>query len=153
MSEHTLYRDLLLEEYQHPRNAGPMTRPDCSHHEENPLCGDQMTVFLKLDPKRMHVTDVSFVGRGCVISQAAASLFTEHIKGKTVTEITAMDDATIVRLLGVTPNPMRMKCAVLVLQTTAKALAALKVTKENETPVKVKEKSGEMNKKRIKKNN
>lgn len=115
-----MYREIILEEYKHPRNKGRLAAPTNEARAKNPLCGDEIT--LTFDVADGVVRDVRFEGVGCAISQAAASLFTEHIKGRTVSEIAAMDEQTILNLLGITLNPMRMKCAVLVMKTTAKAL-------------------------------
>jgi len=121
---HELYRELILEEYKHPQNKGKIPGA-ASHHELNPLCGDEITVYLVVDQGT--IKDVSWEGRGCAISLASASLFTEHIKGKSVAEVEAMDEKTILDLIGITPNPMRMKCAVLVMKTTANTLVKVTV--------------------------
>lgn len=114
-----LYREIILEEYKHPQNKGTIEGVT-SHHELNPLCGDEITVYL--DVQKGTIKNISWEGKGCAISQASASLFTEHIKGKPVAEVEAMDELTILDLIGIKPNPMRMKCAVLIMKTTANAL-------------------------------
>ena len=117
---HELYREIILEEYKHPQNKGLLENPTAKHHELNPLCGDEITIYLEINDGI--IKDISWEGKGCAISQASASLFTEHIKGKTVAEIEKMDEQTILDLIGISPNPMRMKCAVLIMKTTANAL-------------------------------
>lgn len=126
-----MYREILLEEYKHPKNKFKMLDPHCEHCEHNKLCGDQITIYLKLDNSKKIVEDVSFLGCGCVISQAAASMFTQHIKGKLITEIERMDEKTVLDLLGIPLNPMRMKCAILIMKTTAEAIKKLKCTHAN----------------------
>ena len=115
-----MYRELILEEYKHPHNKGAVEHPTHAAHVRNPLCGDELTMTLSVT--NGVISDVKFQGVGCAISQAAASLFTEHIKGKKATDVLAMDEEEIVKLLGFAPNPMRMKCAVLALRGVADAL-------------------------------
>lgn len=115
-----MYREIILEEYKHPRNKGRLATPTHEGRAKNPLCGDEIT--LTFDLSDGVIRDVRFEGVGCAISQAAASLFTEHIKGRPVAEVAAMDEQTILDLLSIQLNPMRMKCAVLVMKTAAKAL-------------------------------
>ncbi len=115
-----MYRELVLEEYKHPRNKGRLAHPTHEARVRNPLCGDEL--ILTLSVQGDVVSDVRFEGVGCAISQASASLFTDHVKGRRVSEVLSMDEREIVRLLGFAPNPMRMKCAVLALRGVADAL-------------------------------
>jgi nitrogen fixation NifU-like protein len=115
-----VYRDIIMEEYKHPRNKGGLSGVTHSARSRNLSCGDDITVRLLV--RDGVVADVRFEGVGCAISQAAASLFTERIKGLSVAEVEAMDERVITELFGFTPNPMRMKCAVLALRATAEAL-------------------------------
>jgi nitrogen fixation NifU-like protein len=80
-----LYQDVILEHNRSPRNFHRMEDADRHAEGRNPLCGDQLTVWLKLDGDR--VSDVSFEGSGCAISKASASLMTAAVKGKTRSEI------------------------------------------------------------------
>ena len=77
-----LYQDIILDHGRHPRNFRAIENPTHVANGHNPLCGDRVTVYLTLDGNS--ITDVSFQGRGCAISTAAASLMTEVLKGKTV---------------------------------------------------------------------
>jgi nitrogen fixation protein NifU and related proteins len=79
-----LYQDIILDHGRHPRNFRPIEHPTHKAQGYNPLCGDRVTVYLRLDGDR--IGDASFEGRGCAISTAAASLMTEILKGKTVDE-------------------------------------------------------------------
>lgn len=115
-----LYREIILEEYKHPKNKGKLENATCSCGKKNPTCGDEITVDLLLSDGK--ISDVAFDGVGCAISQASASLFTEHIKGMTVAEVEKMDEQEILKLLGIDLNPMRMKCAVLVMRAVSGAL-------------------------------
>jgi nitrogen fixation NifU-like protein len=83
-----LYQDIILDHGRHPRNFRKIEQPTHSAQGHNPLCGDRVTVYLTLDGDR--IADVSFQGRGCAISTAAASLMTEVLKGKTVPEARAL---------------------------------------------------------------
>ena len=83
-----LYQDIILDHGRHPRNFRAIEHPTHFAQGHNPLCGDRVTVYLTLDGDR--ITDVSFQGRGCAISTAAASLMTEVLKGKTVAEARAL---------------------------------------------------------------
>ncbi|MBI3997900.1 MAG: SUF system NifU family Fe-S cluster assembly protein [Armatimonadetes bacterium] len=121
-----LYREVILDHYQHPRNRGRLEPSDVSVEGANPLCGDELAFFLRLRDGR--VQDVRFDGRGCSISQASASMMTDAIKGKTLDEVRALvaqfkgmmrgqepssDLGDLVALQGVRKFPVRIKCATL----------------------------------------
>ncbi|MDQ6779633.1 MAG: SUF system NifU family Fe-S cluster assembly protein [Candidatus Eremiobacteraeota bacterium] len=116
-----LYRDFILDHYRNPRNAGVLDSPDATFEDNNPLCGDKIRMDLKLQDGI--VQEVRFRGRGCAISQAAASLLTEDIKGKSVSEINQMTKEDILANLGITISPARLKCALLGLKVLKQALA------------------------------
>ena len=132
-----LYRDVIVDHNRNPRNFRPM--PDADRHAEgfNPLCGDRLTLYVKLDGER--ISDVSFQGSGCAISVASASLLTESVKGHTVPEaellfarmhalLTREGDADpttlgkLAALSGVREFPARVKCASLCWHTLDAAL-------------------------------
>ena len=119
-SNESLYRELILEEYKHPHNKGELPRATNIFRATNSTCGDEIEIAVRVTGGV--IEEVRFDGVGCAISQAAASLFTEHIKGRRVEEVLAMDERVIIELFGFAPNPMRMKCAVLALRATAAAL-------------------------------
>lgn len=122
-----LYRELILEHYSHPRNRGELPDPDIRVEGANPLCGDELSLYVKLDQGK--IADVRFVGRGCSISQASASMMTEQIKGKTLHEARALSSrfkammhgepasedelGDLMALQGVRKFPVRVKCATL----------------------------------------
>src|SRR5438045_6928971 len=83
-----LYQDIILDHGRHPRNFRKIEQPTHFAQGHNPLCGDRVTVYVSLDGDR--IADVSFQGRGCAISTAAASLMTEVLKGKTIAEARAL---------------------------------------------------------------
>jgi nitrogen fixation NifU-like protein len=122
-----LYREVILDHYSHPRNKGELPDPDIKVEGANPLCGDELSISVKLDGGR--VADVRFHGRGCSISQASASMMTEQIKGKTLDEARALagrfkammrgepvsedELGELTVLQGVRKFPVRVKCATL----------------------------------------
>jgi len=115
-----LYRDYILEHYRRPHNFGQLDGATASQEGANPLCGDRITLQLRV---RGGVIDgVGFTGRGCAISQASASLLTDEIKGKDVGKAQAMTSGDVLELLGIEISPARMKCALLSLETMHGAL-------------------------------
>jgi nitrogen fixation NifU-like protein len=109
------YRELILDHYKHPRNRGHLDPNDFSYQDENPLCGDQIQIDVRLD-EAQRVKAVAFSGRGCAISQASASLLTEHILGKSLEEVKALTRDDVLELLGIELTPARLKCALLSLK-------------------------------------
>ena len=107
-----LYRDYILDHYKNPRNHGELPDATHSYHDTNPLCGDEITMMLRVgDGER--VEDVRFVGRGCAISQASASMLTEEVKGRTLDELRSLDREHVLGNLGITISPARVRCALL----------------------------------------
>ena len=118
-----LYRDYILEHYRHPHNFGTMEDATASYEGANPLCGDRITLQVRV---RDGVLDgVAFTGRGCAISQASASLLTDEVRGKPVDEAAKLSSSDVLDLLGIEISPARMKCALLSLDTLQHALADL----------------------------
>ncbi len=108
-----MYRQQILDHYKNPRNYGELEDSDFEHVGENPLCGDTIKLFVKLADDDETIERVSFVGDGCAISQASASLLSTELRGKTLEEVQEMDREDVEELLGVDLTPMRVKCAVL----------------------------------------
>ncbi len=115
-----LYREYILDHYKNPRNFGELDERDAEFHDLNPLCGDELGVHVKLDEGK--VADLRFHGRGCAISQAAASIISDELKGKTVAEIAALDRHFVVEELGIDLSPTRLKCGLLSLKVVQGAL-------------------------------
>jgi hypothetical protein len=84
-----LYRELILDHYKNPRNHGLLEPADAHAEGQNPLCGDEVTVTVRLGAGDV-IEDVGFDGRGCAISQAATSMLSDLVKGKTASEVAAM---------------------------------------------------------------
>ncbi|MFZ1098585.1 MAG: SUF system NifU family Fe-S cluster assembly protein [Steroidobacteraceae bacterium] len=133
-----LYRDVILDHNRQPRNFGSLDPADGRAEGHNPLCGDRLSVFVRLDGER--VADIRFEGHGCAISTASASLMTEAVKGKDraaiaglfnkvhalLTQQHAAADAELGKLAalsGVREFPARVKCASLCWHTLNAALA------------------------------
>ena len=114
------YEEVILKHWRNPRNKGSLENPDIDVVEANPLCGD--VVRLQLSVKEGTVKDVRFEGQGCAISQAAASLLTEMIKGKTVSEVKEMKDEELLSALGGVIKT-RLSCALLPLRALRKGLS------------------------------
>jgi nitrogen fixation NifU-like protein len=133
-----LYRDVIVDHNRKPRNFRPMPDADCHAEGFNPLCGDRLTIYVKL--KDNVISDVSFQGSGCAISVASASLLTESVKGLPVADAERLfgtmhamltrDDSDVDvaglgklgALSGVRAFPARVKCASLCWHTLDAAL-------------------------------
>lgn len=109
-----LYREIILDHYQHPHNHGTLPDADVTYEDSNPLCGDRIRMDLKI--RDGIVEDVKFSGKGCAISQASASMLTDEIKGKSLEDIRHIDKQVILDMLGIPLGPTRIKCALLPLK-------------------------------------
>jgi nitrogen fixation NifU-like protein len=118
-----LYRDYILEHYRRPHNFGVLEDASASYEGANPLCGDRITMMLGV--RDGVVERIGFTGRGCAISQASASLLTDEIKGKPLTDVAKLSSDDVLDLLGIEISPARLKCAILSLDTVQHALAEL----------------------------
>jgi len=106
-----MYRENIIDHYKHPHNHGTIGNADIKQTENNPLCGDVVTVSLKLNDGK--VKDIKFESRGCAISRAATSMLTDDIKGKTLEEIKKISREDVINMLGIEIGLVRTKCAVL----------------------------------------
>src|SRR5437773_1950833 len=137
MALEDLYKEVILDHYKNPRNKRPLPDAGLTCSRNNPLCGDEITVFADVADGR--VTDVSFQGQGCSISQSSASMLTEAVKGKSIEdaerlaadfrgmmagEVDPDEDefGDLVALKGVVKYPIRIKCAVLAWDVLQEAL-------------------------------
>jgi len=116
-----LYREIILDHYKNPRNKGHLDHPSCSASKRNPLCGDEIEVSLLVADDI--VLEAKFSGSGCAISTAAASMLTSKLIGMKTADIEKMTHQDINALLGTELSPNRVKCALLALETTKKAIS------------------------------
>ncbi len=121
--EQELYKENVIDHYKFPRNKKEMKDYTLKHRELNPLCGDQITTFIKIENNV--ITDISFTGSGCAISQASASMLTEKMKGVSVEEAKKTDQKEIFSLVGIPISHTRTKCALLSLKTMQHALEGI----------------------------
>jgi nitrogen fixation NifU-like protein len=137
LSLEELYKEVILDHYRTPRNKGRLDPHDVALERNNPLCGDEIELFVNFDGDT--VSDVKFDGKGCSISQASASMMTEKVKGLEVKEAGALADSIrrlmageedgdpkalgdLMSLKGVQKYPVRIKCALLSWNTLQEAL-------------------------------
>jgi nitrogen fixation NifU-like protein len=110
-----IYREIILDHYRNPRNKGKLPDADISTHDSNPLCGDEIDIHMKIFGDK--ITDVKFEGRGCAISQASASMLTEMVINKPLTNVKDIAKSDILENIGLTNlGPARVKCALLALK-------------------------------------
>ena len=122
-----LYRELILDHYKNPRNHGLLEGADAHAEGQNPLCGDEVSVSVRLGEGDV-IEDVGFEGRGCAISQAATSMLTDLVKGKTAGEVASLPKEALLDELGIPLTPVRLKCAILGLGVLKLALHKAKGT-------------------------
>jgi nitrogen fixation NifU-like protein len=126
-----LFRDHILDHFRHPRCQGTLEQPDASVEDANPLCGDRLRMDFRFADGR--VAAVRFVGSGCSISQASASLLCEAIEGRPIDEVKALTRQDVLDLLGIDDlGPVRSKCAMLALKTAKAAAYGLKIWNEED---------------------
>jgi len=117
-----LYREYLLDHYKNPKNFGDIKNPDIYKHDDNPLCGDDIEIFVKLDDKKEQIKDIKFKGRGCVICIASASILMDELEHKKLKEIQKMKTDDMLKLLGIELTPSRIKCMMLPLKAIQKGI-------------------------------
>ncbi len=110
-----MYREQIIDLYENPLNYGELDPNDFSYEEDNPLCGDVVRIDVRLDDEQ-RVAEVRWSGDGCAISQAAASLLTEEIKGLALEHLKAFPKERLLELIGVPLSMARVKCALLSLK-------------------------------------
>lgn len=116
-----LYKETILDHFHNPRNKGDLSKPDIYACEENPMCGDSLCLGMEIEGGV--ITEIKFQGKGCALSLACASLLTEHLKGKTITEAEEIDKDTVLSWWGGEDvTPARLKCALLALEALRRGL-------------------------------
>jgi nitrogen fixation protein NifU and related proteins len=121
-----LYREVILDHYKNPRGHGVIEGADAQAEGQNPLCGDEVAIFVALEGDK--IEDVRFRGRGCAISQAATSMLVEMVRGRTVDEVASMPRDELLEEVGIPLTPVRLKCALLGLGVLKVALHRAKGT-------------------------
>ena len=117
-----LYREVILDHYKNPHNYGLLEPSDARAEGQNPLCGDEVSVSIRFGPDGETIEAIGFEGRGCAISQAATSMLTDIVKGRTAAEVAALPKEEILAEVGIPLTPVRMKCAILGLGVVKVAL-------------------------------
>lgn len=115
-----IYKEHILDLYKNPHNKGILENPTNKSSKNNPLCGDEIEINLKIKDDK--IKDVKFAGEGCAISQASASLLTDRIKKMPIEEIRKLSKEDILDLLKIPISPGRIKCALLPLEALQEAL-------------------------------
>jgi nitrogen fixation NifU-like protein len=124
----SLYREVILDHYKNPRGHGVIEHADAEAEGQNPLCGDEVSVYVSFGEDGETIDDVKFSGRGCAISQAATSMLMEMTKGRTAQQVATLDKDELLAEIGVPLTPVRLKCAMLGLTTLKVALHKAKGT-------------------------
>jgi nitrogen fixation NifU-like protein len=123
-----LYREVILDHYKNPRGHGLIDDADAQAEGQNPLCGDEVAIYVAFEDDDDTIDEVKFSGRGCAISQAATSMLTELVKGRSATEVASLPRDELLDEIGIPLTPVRLKCALLGLSTLKLALHKAKGT-------------------------
>ena len=124
----SLYREVILDHYKNPRGHGVISEPDAQAEGQNPLCGDEVTIYVAFAADGDTIDEVKFKGRGCAISQAATSMLMEMVRGRSATEVATLPRDELLEEIGIPLTPIRLKCALLGLGTLKVALHKAKGT-------------------------
>lgn len=118
------YREEILEHWKNPQNWGEMKSADLVVDQINPLCGDRLTFYIKLSTRKANgqrrIVDIRFTGNGCAISIASASILSENIKNRSLSEISKIKGENVLEMIGGPVAPARLKCAFLGLEAVRK---------------------------------
>jgi len=123
-----LYREVILDHYKNPRGHGLIEHADAEAEGQNPLCGDEVSIYVAFGDDGDTIDEVKFSGRGCAISQAATSMLTELVQGRSAEEVATLPREELLDEIGIPLTPVRLKCALLGLSTLKLALHKAKGT-------------------------
>ena len=124
----SLYREVILDHYKNPRGHGVIEDADAEAEGQNPLCGDEVSIYVSFADDGETIEDVKFSGRGCAISQAATSMLVDIAKGRKAKELAEMPKDELLEEIGIPLTPIRLKCALLGLGVLKVALHRAKGT-------------------------
>jgi nitrogen fixation NifU-like protein len=123
-----MYREVILDHYKNPHGHGVIEDADAEADGQNPLCGDEVSIYVAFAEDGETIDEVKFSGRGCAISQAATSMLMDMATGRTATEVATMNKDELLEEIGIPLTPVRLKCAMLGLTTLKVALHKAKGT-------------------------
>jgi nitrogen fixation protein NifU and related proteins len=123
-----MYREVILDHYKNPRGHGVIEGADAQAEGLNPLCGDEVTIYVQFEEDGETIDEVKFSGRGCAISQASTSMLMEMVRGRKADEIAALPKEELLEEIGIPLTPIRLKCALLGLGVLKVALHRAKGT-------------------------
>jgi nitrogen fixation NifU-like protein len=126
MSIDELSREVILDHYQNPRNHGRLSSPTLANRGNNPLCGDEVEISMRIEPSEERIGEIAFTGRGCSISQASASMMTEAVKGQTLSDAEATVHTFTQRMASREPPPQELEDELDALQGVKKYPARVK---------------------------
>ena len=124
----SIYREIILDHYQNPRNRGTLDPNDYTYEDSNPLCGDEVRIDIRV--KDDTIGDIAFSGQGCAISQASASILMELVEGKSLDEVKQLGKEELLDELGIELSPARLKCALLSLKVLKAGLYGIDMANE-----------------------
>jgi nitrogen fixation NifU-like protein len=117
-----MYREVILDHYKNPRGHGIIEDADAEAEGQNPLCGDEVAIYVAFDGETDTIEDVKFSGRGCAISQASTSMLMDMVKGRSAEEVANLSKEDLLEEVGIPLTPVRLKCALLGLSVLKLAL-------------------------------
>ena len=117
----SIYREIIIDHYKHPHNFGKINNPTSKAEAINPLCGDKVTMYLVI--KKEKISDIKFMGCGCAISIATASILTDKLAKMNINKIAKMSDDDVLSILELKLSPNRQKCALLGFWAVKEAIA------------------------------
>lgn len=123
MKDDSLYKDVILEHWEHPLHYGEIIKPDIDVTDANPLCGDEIRVTAII--KKGSLLDSKFTAQGCAIAKASASMYLDYVIGKQAADIMRLTPEFVLSLLVVQLTPTRVKCALLVHEVFKKGLSEI----------------------------
>src|SRR5437660_2394676 len=109
----SLYREVILDHYKNPRGHGVIEDADATADGQNPLCGDEVSIYVSFEPDGDTIEEVKFSGRGCAISQAATSMLMEMVKGRSASEVADLSRDELLEEVGIPLTPIRFKSVLL----------------------------------------